>query len=45
MATVIIALMQKDARIKRKKCGREEEGSEEYIQFQLYEVSCFYLDL
>jgi hypothetical protein len=37
--------MQKDARIKRKKCGREEEGNEEYIQFQLYEVSRFYLDL
>ncbi len=34
--TIVIALMQKDARLKRFKTGRD---SEESIQFRLYKVS------
>ncbi len=36
MATVIIALMQKDTRLKRLELGGEQ--GEEYIQYRLYKV-------
>lgn len=37
MATIIIALMQKDSRLKRQKL-RSEEAKEEFIQFKLFKV-------
>ena len=35
-ATVIVALMQKDSRLKRSQSG--QEAAEEYIQFRLFRV-------
>jgi hypothetical protein len=37
-ATIIVALMQKNSRLKRDKSG---ESSEEYIQFRIYRVKYY----
>ena len=37
-ATIIVALMQKNSRLKRNKSG---ESSEEYIQFRIYRVKYY----
>lgn len=39
MATVIVALMQKDSRLKR--IQQKTESAEEFIQFKLFKVNLF----
>ena len=37
MATIVVALMQKDTRLKRQELGGDQ--AEEYIQFRLFKVT------
>jgi hypothetical protein len=38
MSSLIVALMQKDSRLKRVQSNNGEEGKDEYIQFRLFRV-------